>query len=108
MIEPERYELFAEPAYSFTLDRRQFLKSGLRHSGIFHSPAPAAESAGARVVPKCPKKVSMAAHWGKWNDHDSQRQSGSGTEYPHSLAQVVSEELHVPVDSIVIIFAIRT
>ena len=27
LIEPERYELFAEPAYRFDLDRRDFLKA---------------------------------------------------------------------------------
>ena len=106
-IEPERYEFFAEPAYRFELDRRDFLKAA--GGGIVvclmlsDAPAqpPGQGGRGRGFGGNLPQEL------GAWLHIDEQ---GAVTVYTGkvevgqnirtSLTQVVAEELRLPVESI--------
>ena len=107
-IEPERYELFAEPKYHFTPDRRDFLKIG---GGIVvclvlanaQAQQPGRRRGGFGGGP---------AEIGAWLHIDEAGQvtvytgkAEVGQNIRTSLAQVVAEELRVPVASIKLVMA---
>ena len=112
LIEPERYELFAEPAYRFDFDRRDFLKTvggGIVVCLLLNN-APAQEPAqrgrGRGFGGGLPQEL------GAWLHIDEQ---GAVTVYTGkvevgqnirtSLTQVVAEELRLPVESIRLVMA---
>jgi isoquinoline 1-oxidoreductase len=106
MIEFERYEMKEGPAYRFTPDRRDFLKSlgcGLTLLMVLD----AQESGrGGRDPRAMPPEVSAWLHIGE----DSQIQvfagkAEVGQNIRTSLAQAVAEELHCPPDSIHMVLA---
>ena len=110
-LELERYELFAEPFYNFTFDRRQFLKV---FSGGIALLVPASnllaqeqgESGGRGLDQRLPNDV------GAWIHIDENGvvsvftgKVELGQNIRTSLAQAVAEELHVPVNTIRLVMA---
>ena len=113
--EPERYELFEDPAYHFSFDRRQFLKA---FSGGIALIVPVSnlvarslqqdqdESGRGRSRQRIPDEI------GAWIHID---ENGTVTVFTGkvelgqnirtSLAQAVAEELHVPFDVIRLVMA---
>jgi len=108
LVEAERYELFEGPAYRFEVPRRDFFKvlgAGLVVAFALPS-ATAQESGGARRGDAMPADVSAWLHIGE--DGRVSVFTGKtevGQNIRTSLAQVVSEELRVPVDSITMVMA---
>jgi nicotinate dehydrogenase subunit B len=112
LIEPERYELFAEPPYRFELDRRDFLKTvggGIVVCLLLNdAPAqpPGQGGRGRGFGGGLPQEL------GAWLHIDEQ---GAVTVYTGkvevgqnirtSLTQVVAEELHLAVESIRLVMA---
>jgi nicotinate dehydrogenase subunit B len=109
-IEPERYELFARPAYRFEVDRRDFFKVlGAGLVVAFAVPAASAqESGGGRRGggEALPGDVSAWLHVGE--DGRVTVFTGKtevGQDIRTSLAQVVADELRVPMESVTLVMA---
>ena len=109
LIEAERYELFAGPAYRFEVHRRDFFK--VLGAGLVVAfalpPALAQESGGARRGGEAlPGDVSAWLHIGE--DGHVAVYTGKaevGQNIRTSLSQVVAEELRVPIGSITLVMA---
>lgn len=105
-LEPERYELSAAPIYRFDLDRRDFFK--FLGAGIFVvsvlKPVLAAQESGGRTRSRdesLPKEIDAWLHIGE--DGKVTVYTGKvevGQNIRTSLSQAVSEELHVPMETI--------
>lgn len=111
-LELERYELFANPIYNFTFNRRQFLKvfSGgialLVPMSNLLAQQEQGESGGGRSNQRVPNEI------GAWIHID---EAGTvsvftgkvelGQNIRTSLAQAVAEELHVPMNTIRMVMA---
>jgi isoquinoline 1-oxidoreductase len=115
LLEPERYELFEDPAYQFSFNRRQFLKafsggialivpmSNLVASTVQQEQG---ESGRNRSNERVPDDI------GAWIHID---ESGTvsaftgkveiGQNIRTSLAQAVADELHVPITSVRLVMA---
>jgi CO/xanthine dehydrogenase Mo-binding subunit len=109
LVEAERYELFAGPAYRFEVHRRDFFKvlgAGLVVAFALPS-ASAQESGGARRAGDAmPGEISAWLHIGE--DGRVSVYTGKaevGQDIRTSLAQVVAEELRTPVASITLVMA---
>ena len=106
LIEPERYELSAQPFYHFTWNRReffQFLGAGMLVFGVLRDAAAMQESGRARQREDeaLPREVSSWLHIGE--DGTVTVFTGKvevGQDIRTSLTQAVAEELHVPLGSI--------
>ena len=111
MLELERYELFAKPAYQFGLERRDFFK--LLGGGVvlllaLDGSAAAQESGrtGGRRGDELPQNIGAWLHIGE--DGIVTVFTGKtevGQNIRTSLAQAVAEELHTPVASIKLVMA---
>ncbi len=109
MLEVERYELFAGPAYRFDLERRDFFK--LLGGGIvlllaFEHPAAAQESGRGGRGQGLPQTISAWLHIGE--DGSVTVFTGKtevGQNIRTSLAQAVAEELRTPIASIKLVMA---
>jgi isoquinoline 1-oxidoreductase len=105
-LEPERYELRAAAPYRFDLDRRDFFKflgAGLVVVSVLKTPTVAQESGGGRQrrAESLPKEIDAWLHigdTGKVTVYTGKVEVGQNIRT--SLTQAVSEELHVPLDSI--------
>jgi isoquinoline 1-oxidoreductase len=105
-IEPERYELRAAAPYCFDLDRREFFKflgAGLVVVSVLKTAAVAQESGGNRQRrgESLPNDIDAWLHIGengKITVYTGKVEVGQNIRT--SLSQAVSEELHVPVESI--------
>jgi len=105
-IEPERYELRAAAPYCFDLDRREFFKflgAGLVVVSVLKTAAVAQESGGNRQRrgESLPNDIDAWLHIGdngKVTVYTGKVEVGQNIRT--SLSQAVSEELHVPVESI--------
>jgi nicotinate dehydrogenase subunit B len=115
-LELERYELFAEPSYHFSLDRRQFLKAFSGGIALIVpvtnviarslQPQEQDESGRGRGNQRIPQEI------GAWIHID---ENGSvsvftgkvelGQNIRTSLAQAVAEELHVPLSTVRFVMA---
>ncbi|MFB3786155.1 MAG: molybdopterin cofactor-binding domain-containing protein [bacterium] len=108
-LEAERYELFAEPLYTFDLSRRDFLK--FTGGGILVLLAlPAAEAAEAARERRRGSGGDLPREIGAWLRINEQGavtvHTGKvemGQNIRTSLTQAVAEELRVPVDAITLI-----
>ncbi len=107
MIEPERYELFAGPAYRFRLDRREFFKTAGGGVVVFLAlrDAAAQESGGGRRGgrggERLPDQIAAWLHIaedGAVTVYTGKVEVGQNART--SLTQAVAEELHAPVESI--------
>ncbi len=105
MIEPERYEFTAAPAYIFQSGRRDFFK--ILGAGLFIavaiSKAEAAQESGVRRNPEdsLPEEISAWLHIGE--DGRITGFTGKvevGQNIRTSLTQAIAEELKAPVESI--------
>src|SRR5580698_4100410 len=111
MLELERYELFAKPAYQFGLERRDFFK--LLGGGVvlllaLDRGAAAQESGrtGGRRGDELPQNIGAWLHIGE--DGIVTVFTGKtevGQNIRTSLAQAVAEELHTPAASIKLVMA---
>ena len=114
-LELERYELFAEPFYNFSFNRRQFLKV---FSGGIALLVPASnllaqggqqeqgESGGRGFDQRVPNDIGAWIHIeenGAVSVFTGKVELGQNIRT--SLAQAVSEELHVPVNTIRLVMA---
>ena len=105
-LEPERYELRDAAPYRFDLDRRDFFKflgAGLVVVSVLKTAAGAQESGGGRQRrgESLPKEIDAWLHIGdkgKVTVYTGKVEVGQNIRT--SLTQAVSEELHVPIDSI--------
>src|ERR1043165_4273106 len=113
-LEPERYELFAGPAYNFSFNRRQFLKA---FSGgvalivpmsnlVAHPLQEQGESGRNRQNERVPDDI------GAWIHIDESGMISAftgkveiGQNIRTSLAQAVADELHVPMTSVRLVMA---
>jgi isoquinoline 1-oxidoreductase len=108
-IEAERYELFAGPAYRFEVHRREFFKVlGAGLVVAFALPSASAQESGGtrRGGDAMPGEISAWLHIGE--DGRVRVYTGKaevGQNIRTSLAQVVAEELRVPVASITMVMA---
>src|SRR5262245_16131424 len=108
VIEAERYELFAAPGYSFTFDRRDFIKAfGL--GIVFIVPAarvlaqqrPAGESGRGGFNDRLPQEIDAWIHIDENGDvraFTGKVEVGQNTRT--SLVQAVADEMHGPVGSV--------
>src|SRR3954452_15252357 len=110
MLEVERYELHAGPAYQFTPDRREFFKmlgGGLLILMMLDDRAAAQESGrGGRRGNAMPKEAEAWLHIGE--DGVTKFFTGKvevGQNSRTALTQAVAEELHAPVGSIQMVMA---
>ncbi len=104
-LEPERYELAAEPPYRFDLGRRDFFKflgAGVLVVSVLKPAIFAQESGGARRSgDSLPKEVDAWLHLaenGKVTVYTGKAEMGQNIRT--SLSQAVAEELHVPIENI--------
>src|SRR5581483_10525011 len=117
-IEPERYEFFEGPAYHFELDRRDFLKAmggGILVLCLLDREADDAEAQpprGGRRRGGGFGGQSMPQDLGAWLHIDEDGKisvytgkAEVGQNIRTSLAQVVAEELHAPIESIHMVMA---
>src|SRR5262249_22309770 len=109
-IEPERYELFAGPAYRFEVDRRDFLKSfgtGLVVLLVASRVRLEAQESGrASGGDRMPADVSAwlhVAHDGSVTVFTGKTEIGQNIRT--SLTQAVAEELKMPVRTITVLMA---
>jgi isoquinoline 1-oxidoreductase len=104
-IEPERYELTAQPAYRFAVDRRDFL--GLLGGGLLIVfSARAQESGRGRRSESVPQDLDAWLHIGE--DGAIAIYTGKtevGQNIRTSLSQAAAEELHCPIGSIKLVMA---
>ena len=113
VLEPERYELFAPPAYHFDLDRRAFFKTlGCGLVVLFLcEPVRGQEESGANrrrggAGGRRPQEIAAWIHIGE--DGAISVFTGKaevGQNIRTSLTQVVAEELHAPLESIRLVMA---
>jgi CO/xanthine dehydrogenase Mo-binding subunit len=109
MLEVERYELFAAPAYHFDLERRDFFKllgGGLVLLLAFDRSAAAQESGRGGRGQGLPRNISAWLHIG--DDGIVTVFTGKtevGQNIRTSLAQAVAEELRTPIASIKLVMA---
>lgn len=106
-IEPERYELFEGPAYSFHFDRRDFIKA-LGLGIVFIVPAARAMSqqraqgeSGRGGNERLPQEISAWIHIdqdGGVSVFTGKVEVGQNTRT--SLTQAVADELHVPLSTV--------
>lgn len=104
-LEPERYELAAQPAYCFEVDRRKFFKllgTGLLIAGVLkNAPALQESGAGVRSGESIPSEIGAWLHLGERGTVTVfTGKVEVGQNIRTSLTQCVSEELHVPVNKI--------
>jgi len=108
-IELERYELFAAPTYRFKVDRREFVKlfgGGIAivftlKAALAQESRPSGESGRPAPTRTLPKEIDAWLHIGE--DGSITVFTGKvevGQDIRTSLAQVVAEELRVPLASI--------
>ena len=106
-FEPERYELYEGPAYRFDFDRRDFFKvvgGGIVVALAMPEAQALQESGGGRPAASSRQSPSELAAWlhigedGAVTVYTGKVEVGQNIRT--SLAQVVAEELHVPVSSI--------
>jgi isoquinoline 1-oxidoreductase len=111
-IEPERYELFAEPKYHFAPDRRDFLRiagGGIVVCLLVRNAAgqqPGRRGRGGFGFGGGPAEISAWLHIdedGKVTVYTGKAEVGQNIRT--SLAQVVAEELRLPVKSIKLVMA---
>jgi isoquinoline 1-oxidoreductase len=108
-VEPERYELFAEPAYHFELDRRQFCRivgGGILVCLVAGEPATTQQPRQDRGRGEAPSDVSAWLHIGETGEvtvYTGKVEVGQNIRT--SLAQVVAEELRVTVSQIRLVMA---
>jgi isoquinoline 1-oxidoreductase len=102
-FEPERYELQAEPAYRFEVDRREFVK--LLGTGLVvwlaAEGAPAQESGRSARSEETPQEIAAWLHVAE--DGTVTVYTGKvefGQDIRTSLTQAVAEELHAPLESV--------
>ncbi|MGC1649498.1 MAG: molybdopterin cofactor-binding domain-containing protein [Candidatus Sulfotelmatobacter sp.] len=107
-LEPERYELSAAAPYRFDLDRREFFKflgAGLLVVSVLKPAVVAQESGGGRRRgDSLPKEIDAWLHIGengKVTVYTGKAEMGQNIRT--SLSQAVSEELHVPIEQIVMV-----
>lgn len=108
MIEPERYELYSAPMYTFDLNRRQFLRTmggGVLVLSLLSQNVTAQEtrreSRGRQSGQDLPDEIGAWLHIGE--DGEITIFTGKvevGQNIRTSLAQVVAEELHTPLNTI--------
>ncbi len=112
VIEPERYELSAEPAYQFDLDRREFFKTlGCGMVVLFLVESVLGQESGSSGRRNArgggrPAEISAWVHIGE--DGAVTVFTGKtevGQNIRTSLTQAVAEELRVPVSSIRMVMA---
>ncbi|HEX8185979.1 MAG TPA: molybdopterin cofactor-binding domain-containing protein [Blastocatellia bacterium] len=111
-IELERYELYAAPAYHFNVDRRDFFKVfggglvvifTLKHALALQESGGRQSGESGRAAPNrsLPKDIAAWLHIGE--DSTVTAYTGKvefGQDIRTSLAQVVAEELRVPLTSV--------
>ncbi|MBS1788813.1 MAG: xanthine dehydrogenase family protein molybdopterin-binding subunit [Acidobacteria bacterium] len=105
-IEPERYELMAAPAYQFELPRRDFFKAlgcGVLIVFAFSEAEAQQESGGGRRRggSSQPQEIGAWLHVGETGAvtvYTGKVEVGQGIRT--SLAQIVAEELRVPINAI--------
>jgi isoquinoline 1-oxidoreductase len=109
-IEPERYEMFADPIYRFEPDRREFFKflGGGLLVCLFLDEALATQppGRGGGRGGQFPQELGAWLHIGE--DGKITAYSGKveiGQNARTSLTQVVAEELRVPVSSVAVVLA---
>lgn len=113
VIELERYELFAAPAYNFTFDRRDFIKTfGLGILFVVPIARALAQQTGQGESGRGEFSERLPNEIGAWIHVD---EAGGvyvftgkvevGQNVRTSLTQVVADELHVPVSSIQLVMA---
>jgi isoquinoline 1-oxidoreductase len=104
-IEPERYELTAQPAYRFAVDRRDFI--GLLGGGLLVVfSAGAQESGRGRRSEALPQDLDAWLHIGE--DGAVTICTGKtevGQNIRTSLSQAAAEELHCPIAAIKLVMA---
>jgi isoquinoline 1-oxidoreductase len=107
MIEPERYELFENPAYRFFFDRRSFMK--VFGGGIVllvplsrllaqETQRPAGESGRGQGTQRVPNDIGAWIHVNE--DGGITVYTGKvemGQNIRTSISQAVADELHVPI-----------
>lgn len=110
MIEPERYELFENPAYRFFFDRRSFMK--VFGGGIVllvplsrllaqETQRPAGESGRGQGTQRVPNDIGAWIHVNE--DGGITVYTGKvemGQNIRTSLSQAVADELHVPISMV--------
>lgn len=112
LVELERYELFADPIYNFTFNRRQFLK--VFTGGIallvpmwnLVAQQEQGESGRGRFDQGAPNDIAAWIHFDE--EGEIAVYTGKvelGQNIRTSLAQAVAEELHVPVQMIRMVMA---
>ncbi len=107
--EPERYELAAAPPYHFDLDRREFFKfmgAGLLVVSVLKTGSWAQESGAAKTRrgDSLPQEINAWLHLGE--DGQVTVYTGKvevGQNVRTSLTQAVAEELHFPMEKIVLV-----
>src|ERR1035438_7021898 len=109
MLEVERYELFAGPAYHFDLERRDFFKllgGGLVLFLAFDHPAAAQESGRGGRGQGLPQTISAWLHISELGIVTVfTGKTEVGQNIRTSLAQAVAEELRTPIASIHLVMA---
>jgi isoquinoline 1-oxidoreductase len=109
MLEVERYELFAGPAYHFDLERRDFFKllgGGLVLFLAFDHPAAAQESGRGGRGQGLPQTISAWLHISELGIVTVfTGKTEVGQNIRTSLAQAVAEELRAPIASITLVMA---
>jgi isoquinoline 1-oxidoreductase len=106
ILEPERYELAAPPAYSFELERREFFRilgAGIVVVSVARGVDAQQESGGGRRGggERASREISAWLHIGE--DGTVTANTGKveiGQNIRTSLSQAVAEELHLPLASI--------
>src|SRR5438132_5326152 len=114
VIEPDRYELFAEPSYNFQFDRRDFIKAF--GAGIVfivpltrvlaQGPGQRGESGSGGSNERVPSDIGAWIHIDEdGNVNVLTGKAEMGQNIRTSLAQAVAEELRVPVSMILLTMA---
>ena len=107
--EPERYELASAPAYHFDVDRREFFKflgAGVLVVSVLKNTSWAQESGGARARrgDSLPQEINAWLHLGENGQvtvYTGKVEVGQNVRT--SLSQAVAEELHFPMEKIVLV-----
>ncbi|MGE5326740.1 MAG: molybdopterin cofactor-binding domain-containing protein [Deltaproteobacteria bacterium] len=106
VVEPERYELTAPPAYQFEIDRRDFMKffgAGVAVFLVCRDSLGAQESGrrGPRFNERLPQNIGAWLHVGETGEITVLTGKVEiGQNIRTSLTQAVAEELHVALSSI--------
>ncbi len=108
-IEPERYELYADPLYDFSMTRRDFFKvlgGGILVLCLLDDALSQERRGGRGFGGAAPQEISAWLHIGE--DGRVTAYTGKaevGQNARTSLTQVVAEELRVPVSSVRVLMA---